>query len=91
MVAVTRYRYVVTEDDILGSEPSVEGTRTPVGAIVETWRRGVAPEEIPSRLPHLGLAQVFEGLSEYLDHQDAINTHIERNHIPDELVAAYIR
>ena len=32
-------------------EPIITGTRTPVRAIVELWRLGVAPEEIPSRLP----------------------------------------
>jgi uncharacterized protein (DUF433 family) len=41
----------------------VVGTRTPVRAVVELWRLGVAPEEIPSHLPHLTLAQVFDALS----------------------------
>jgi len=86
MVAVTQYRYIVTDDEILSNEPIIEGTRTPVRAIVETWRRGVTPEEIPSRMPHLSLAQVFEALSYYSDHQDEINGYIERNRIPDELI-----
>ena len=86
MVAVTQYRYIVTDDEILSSEPIIEGTRTPVRAIVETWRRGVAPEEIPSRMPHLSLAQVFEGLSYYSDHQDEIQEYIERNRVPEELI-----
>lgn len=60
MVSMTQYRYIVTDDEILSGEPIIEGTRTPVRAIVETWRRGLAPEEIPSRMPHLSLAQVFE-------------------------------
>ncbi|WP_292738054.1 DUF433 domain-containing protein [Nostoc sp. JL31] len=30
--------------------------RTPVRAIVENWRLGIRPEEIPLHLPHLTLA-----------------------------------
>lgn len=55
-------------------------------AIVEMWRLGVAAEEIPHRLPHLVLAQVFDALSYYLDHQAEINNYIDRNRIPDELI-----
>ena len=68
--------------EILGGEPIILGTRTPVRAIVETWRLGVAAEEIPSAMPHLTLAQVFDALSYYSDHQEEINAHIERNRIP---------
>ncbi|MEH2382206.1 MAG: DUF433 domain-containing protein [Nostoc sp.] len=35
---------MVRDDAILGGEPIIGGTRTPVRAIVETWRMGVAPE-----------------------------------------------
>ena len=86
MVTATEHIYVVREDNILSGEPIIRGTRTPVRAIVETWRLGVTPDEIPSRLPHLTLAQVFDALSYYSDHQDEINAHIERNRIPDELI-----
>lgn len=80
----TAHRYVVTDDDILSGEPILEGTRTPVRAVVELWRTGVSPEEIPNRLPHLTLSQVFDALSYYSDHQEEINEHIEQNRIPDE-------
>ncbi|MEK6301975.1 MAG: DUF433 domain-containing protein [Acidobacteriota bacterium] len=86
MVTTTEHIYVVREDNILSGEPIIRGTRTPVRAIVETWRLGVNPDEIPSRLPHLTLAQVFDALSYYSDHQDEINAHIERNRIPDDLI-----
>jgi hypothetical protein len=46
----------------------------------------VAAEEIPNSLPHLNLAQVFDALSYYSDHQDEINAHIERNRIPDDRI-----
>ncbi len=70
MIQATAHRYVVTNDQILGGEPIIEGTRTPVRAIVELWRQGLAPETIPTRLPHLSLAQVFDALSYYSDHQE---------------------
>ena len=86
MMQATEHCYIVKEADILSGEPIIKGTRTPVRAIVEIWRLGVSPEEIPNRLPHLTLAQVFDALSYYSDHQDEINAYIERNRIPDELI-----
>ncbi len=55
-------------------------------AIVEMWRAGYAPEAIPSELPHLNLAVVFDALSYYSDHQQEINGYIERNRVPDDLI-----
>jgi uncharacterized protein (DUF433 family) len=91
MTHATGHRYIVTDDAILGGEPIVTGTRTPVRAIVELWREGIAPEAIPTHLPHLSVAQVFDALSYYSDHQDEINQHIERNRIPDALVDPLVR
>ncbi|MDX6443498.1 MAG: hypothetical protein QOH71_572 [Blastocatellia bacterium] len=85
MSIATEHLYIANNDEILGGEPVVRSTRTPVRAIVELWRQGSAPEEICRQLPHLNLAQVFDALSYYSDHQDEINAHIQRNHIPDEL------
>lgn len=56
MIAVAEKYYITAEENILGGEPLINGTRTPVRAIVELWRLGVAEEEIPKRLPHLTLA-----------------------------------
>jgi uncharacterized protein (DUF433 family) len=86
MVNATEHTYVVTDNQILGGEPIIKGTRTPVRAIVELWRQGIAPEEIPSHLPHLGLSHVFDALSYYSDHQAEINAYIERNRVPDDLI-----
>lgn len=91
MKQATGHRYVVTNKRILSGEPIIKGTRTPVRAIVEMWRQGVAPETIPSRLPHLTLAQVFDALSYYSDHQAEINRHIERNLVPDELIDPLVK
>jgi uncharacterized protein (DUF433 family) len=86
MTTATEHHYVVTDEDILGGEPIIKGTRTPVRAVVELWRLGLSAEEIPNRLPHLTVAQVFDALSYYNDHQREINEYIERNAIPDDLI-----
>ncbi len=91
MMQRTEHFYIATDDEILGGEPIIVGTRTPVRAIVEIYRQGIAAEEIPSHLPHLTQAQVFDALSYYLDHQEEINHSIERNRIPDELIDPLVR
>lgn len=83
MAQTTTYEYITRREDVLGGEPIVEGTRTPVRAIVEEWRLGTPPEEIPDGMPHLTLAQVFAALAFYSDHRDEINAYIEQNRIPD--------
>jgi len=91
MIQATDNRYIVRDGQILSGEPIIKGTRTPVRAIVETWHMGVAPEEISNGLPHLTLAQIFDALSYYSDHQDEINAYIERNRIPDDLIDPLVR
>lgn len=91
MFQATEHYHIVRNSEILSSEPIIRGTRTPVRAIIEMWRLGVSPEEIPHRLPHLTLSQVFDALSYYLDHQTEINEYIERNRIPGELIDLRVR
>jgi uncharacterized protein (DUF433 family) len=88
---ITGHRYLERKPGILGGEPIIIGTRTPVRAIVEMWRIGYSPEEIPFHLPHLTMAQVFDALSYYSDNQAEINEYIERNRIPDELIDPLVR
>ena len=90
-MTMTDHPYVVTNDELLRGEPIIKGTKTPVRAIVETWRMGVAPEAILQGMPHLTLAQVFDALSYYSDHQEEINASILRNRIPDELIDPLVR
>ncbi len=91
MIHPTEQPYIVRVDGILGGEPVIQGTRTPVRAIVEMWRRGTPPKEIPIGLPHLTLAQVFAALSYFSDHQAEITHYIELNFIPKELMHALVR
>lgn len=86
MSTKTLSRYVTSNSEILSGEPIIAGTRTSVRAIVGLWRLGIMPEEILHHLPHLTLAQIFDALSFYLDHQAEINEYIEQNRVPDDLV-----
>jgi uncharacterized protein (DUF433 family) len=84
-------RHIMKNSDLLGGEPVVSDTKTPVRAIVELWRMGSRPEEILLHLPHLTLAQVFDALSYYSDYQAEINSYIEQNHIPEYLLHPAVR
>jgi uncharacterized protein (DUF433 family) len=79
-------RYITSDPNILQGEPIIVGTKTPVWAIIETWRLGIQPEEILQHLPHLSLAQVFDALSYYQDHMEAINQYIKRNRVLKEQI-----
>ncbi len=83
MISSIHALYVDADESIFNGEPIVKGTRTPVRAIVELYRMGVLPEEIPAHLPHLKLSQVFGALSYYSDNTDEINGYITRNRIDD--------
>ena len=91
MTTQTEHPHIVRNEQILSGEPIIKGTRTPVRAIVENWRLGIAPEQIPVHLPHLTLAQVFDALSYFADHPDEIERHIEENRIADELIDPSVR
>jgi uncharacterized protein (DUF433 family) len=80
--AGTDHPYVGRADSILGGEPIIKGTRTPVRAVAEYWKFGDAPEEIARKLPHLHLAQIFDALSYYDDHRDEIEGYIALNRVP---------
>jgi uncharacterized protein (DUF433 family) len=79
-------RYITSDEKILSGEPIIKGTRTPVRAIVEMWRMGNSPEEIAHGLPHLTLAQIFDAMSYYYDNQAEIDSYIEKNRIPEDLL-----
>ncbi|MCS7301702.1 MAG: DUF433 domain-containing protein [Fimbriimonadales bacterium] len=80
MPSLPKHRYITRDARIHGGEPIIAGTRTPVRAIVELYRLNYTPEEITLHLPHLTLAQVFDALSYYCDHQDEINALIAQHH-----------
>ncbi len=80
--APTDHPHIARAEGVLGGEPIIRGTRTPVRAIIEYWKLGVPPEEIVQKLPHLRLAQVFAALSYYDDHRDEIENYLALNRVP---------
>ena len=91
MSTATGHKYIVRDPAILGGEPIIGGTRTPVRAVVELWRMAISPEQIPDHLPHLTPAQVFDALSYFSDHPDEIVRYIERNRVPDHLIDPLVK
>jgi uncharacterized protein (DUF433 family) len=91
MAVMTKHRYILCDGEILGGEPVISGTRTPVRAIVELWRMGISPEEIRAKLSHLDLAQVFDALSYYEEHRERINDYIEKNTVPETLIDPVVK
>ena len=88
MAVATELLYITSSESILGGEPVIRGTRTPVRAIIELYRLGIMPEEIPTHLPHLSLAEVFAALSYFSDHQGEIESYISKNQIPEDLAVS---
>ncbi|MGC2236931.1 MAG: DUF433 domain-containing protein [Pyrinomonadaceae bacterium] len=91
MDTAVQNRYITNDEKVLSGEPIIKGTRTLVRAIVEMWRMGYAPEEIPNHLPHLTLGEVFAALSYYSDNQAESNEYIERNRFPKEMMHPLVR
>jgi len=85
------YRYITSVPGVQGGEPIIRGTRVPVRSIVLNYRMGYSAEEIVQAIPHISLAEVFEALSYYNDNQAEINAHIDRHHIPEELIHPLVR
>lgn len=78
-ITKTEHPHIAYVEGTCGGRPIINGTRTPVRAIVGYYKMGMSPEEIVRSLPHLSLAQVHDSLSYYYDHQQEIDNDIEEN------------
>ncbi len=78
-MTATEHPHVVRDPRIGRGEPSIRGTGVRVRTLVQYWRLGTLPEDLVLKFPHLTLAQVFDALSFYQDHQEEINTFIAQN------------
>jgi uncharacterized protein (DUF433 family) len=87
IVTATEHPHVVRDRRIGHSEPIIAGTGVRVRTLVEYWRAGTPPEELLQAFPHVTLAQVFDALSYYHDHQEEINEfmHTTERLTPEEL------
>ncbi len=58
----------------------IAGTKFPVRSVVNyVLRQGMTPEELVAEFHHLTLAQVYDALSYYYDHQKEVDRDLEEN------------
>lgn len=75
---------VVQDEDVLGGEPRVEGTRVGVRHVAEgTVDRGRSPAHVADQLD-LSLAEVYEALAYYYSHVDEIRQAKRENEVAVE-------
>jgi uncharacterized protein (DUF433 family) len=75
-----QHAYIEVVAKSTGPQAMIKGSRIPVSIIIGYLRLGETPESIVERvLPHLSLAQVYDALSYYYDHQDDIEQEMREN------------
>lgn len=71
-----------------GGRAIIVGTNFPVSSVATyILKHGMPGEELVRMFPHLSLAQVYDALSYYYDHQPEIDAEIERNMSEDSFAA----
>jgi uncharacterized protein (DUF433 family) len=76
----TEHPYIVSQADLCGGSPVIQGTKFPVRSVVNyVLRQGVSPEELVKEFTHLTLAQVYDALSFYYDNKELIDKDILNN------------
>ncbi len=85
-----QHAYIEIVPKSAGPTAVVRGTRVSVGQIVGYLRLGETPESVvETLLPSLTLAQVYDALSYYHDHQDEIEQELAEN--TEEYGQRYLR
>ncbi len=76
----SQHRHIHIVDRYGGPQAVIKGTRITVGDIIGYLRLGETPESLVATiLPHLNLAQVYDALSYYHDHQEEIEQLLQEN------------
>jgi len=72
----TTYEHIILDEK---NNAIIEGTRTKVLELVlDRMAYGWSPEELHFQHPHLTLGQIYSALAYYSDHQEEIDSEIER-------------
>jgi uncharacterized protein (DUF433 family) len=88
MPSQVTHPYIDKRPGYRGGRAIIAGTNFPVSSVViYLLRQGMLPEELVRRFPHLTLAQVYDALSYYYDHQPELDAEIEKNLGQDALAA----
>jgi len=70
--------YIAFDKDYCGASPVIAGSKFPVRSVVNyILRQGITPEEFVKEFFHLTLAQVYDAISYYYDHQAEIDRELE--------------
>lgn len=81
----TEHPYIVRAEGVCGGDPIIEGTRIPVWAIVGWIQQGYSLNNVKEEIyPHLSLAQLYDAVSYYYDHQDEIEDQLKANNLSEE-------
>jgi uncharacterized protein (DUF433 family) len=76
----TEHPYIVSQKDFCDGSAVIRGTKFPVRSVVNyVLRQGIEPEELVKEFTHLTLAQVYDALSYYYDHQQSIDEELRDN------------
>ncbi|MEP6888886.1 MAG: DUF433 domain-containing protein [Nitrospirales bacterium] len=76
--------YIVSDQQICGGSPRINGTRITVRTVViVVLRQGQSPAEVLEHYPHLTLANIHDALSYYYDHQNDIDLEITEHEAMD--------
>ena len=67
---------IVRTPDVRGGRPRIAGTGVTVRRIVQWYKLGLSPEEIPARIGHLTLAQVYAALAYYHANREEIEADL---------------
>lgn len=85
-----KHAYIEVIEKAAGPQAVIKGTRVPVSIIIGYFRIGETPESLVKNiLPYLTLAQVYDALSYYHDHQAEIEQELSEN--TEEHTRAYLR
>jgi uncharacterized protein (DUF433 family) len=75
-----RHPHIEVRKGFCGGSPVIAGTKFPVRSVVSyVLRQGMTPEELAAEFRHLTLAQIYDALSYYYDHQVDIDRDIAAN------------
>ena len=75
-----RHPHIVARKGYCGGSPVIAGTKFPVRSVVTyVLRQGMTPEELVAEFHHVSLAQVYDALSYYYDHQGEIERDMAAN------------
>ncbi len=79
-ITPSEHPHIIKVQGVCGGRPIIKGTRTPIQAIIEYYRLGMATDEILTELPHINEAQLHDALSYFHDHKMDVIADIAADH-----------